>query len=362
MGYEDAISWWRTDFRQEEADSVVGALADEHISLGPITADFEVEFAKKIGVAYAVATTSGSVALLMALMAVGIRRDDEVILPDRTFVATAHAAAMIGAKVVLVDTESNRPLIDVEQIRKKITPRTKAIMPVHLNGRSANMQAIREIAKEYGLRVVEDAAQAYYSNSADGYLGTIGDAGCFSLGVTKMISTGQGGMIATNDEQIYEQLQRVRNHGVIGSKPEPYTQLACNFKFNDLLASIGRVQLSRVEERVQYLKELYHVYCTGLADLPFIDIVPVDVEAGEVPLWIEVACDESDQMIEYLDAHQVGTYKPLYSICRSPHLNCDGDFPNSQRQNGLIFILPCGPAQPRENVERVISLLQSWHS
>lgn len=360
MASDREISWWRTDFGQREADGIAGALADEYISMGPLTAEFEAAFAEQIGVPYAVAATSGSVALLMGLMAAGVGRDDEVIMPDRTFVATAHAAAMIGAKAVLVDTEAGSPLIDPQRIREKITRRTKALMPVHLNGRSADMTAIGEIAEEYGLRVVEDAAQAFFSRNATGCLGTLGDVGCFSLGVTKLISTGQGGMVVTGDAQIYEQLQRIRNHGVIGSKPEPYTQLGCNFKFTDLLASIGHAQLTRTEDRAEYVAQLHRIYNERLDELPFIDIVPVDVAGGEVPLWAEVASDERDELISYLSAHGVGTYQPLYSVCRSPHLGCEGEFPHSHAHDRRIFILPCGPAQPLENIGRVCDLLERY--
>ena len=167
-----------------------------------------------LGVRYCVATTSGSMALLMALMVLGIGRDDEVIVPNRTWIASAHAVAMLGAKVVLADVLPGVPTLDLAQARRKITGRTKAIMPVHLNGRAVDMEAVALLASEYGLRVVEDTSQALFSRNAAGYLGTQSDAGCFTLSVAKLVSTGQGGFIVTNNNSSYEKLKLIRSHGV----------------------------------------------------------------------------------------------------------------------------------------------------
>ena len=135
----------------------------------------------------------------MSLMAIGVQPNDEVILPNRTWIATAHAVHLLGGKVVLVDVEPNRPIIDVTSIEQAITSKTKAIIPVHMNGRSANMRSIRKIARKYKIHVIEDAAQAIGSCNKQGYLGTQSDIGCFSLSVAKTISTGQGGFAVTSN-------------------------------------------------------------------------------------------------------------------------------------------------------------------
>ena len=190
------IPWWKTTFGEQEIQKVTEAISNGHISQGPITEEFETRLAEALDVPYVVATTSGSVALLMALMAFGIQPDDEVIVPNRTWIATAHAVKMIGAKVVLVDVQPDLPIMEVAQLEQKITPRTKAIIPVHLSGRSADMDAIREIAKAHGLLIIEDAAQALFSKYRGEYCGTQSDAGCFSFSVAKLLPTGQGGAIA----------------------------------------------------------------------------------------------------------------------------------------------------------------------
>src|SRR5437773_288088 len=176
-----SISWWRTQFGEEEIRLITEAIANEHISQGPVTADFERRVGETLGVPYVVATTSGSMAILMSLMAAGVGPGDEVIVPNRTWIATAHAPLLLGAKAVLIDVVKDGLVMDVGQLEQKITPRTKAIIPVHLNGRSVNMKEVNRIAGKRSIKVVEDAAQAFCSRNADGFLGIQSFAGCFSL-------------------------------------------------------------------------------------------------------------------------------------------------------------------------------------
>ena len=356
------ISWWRTTFGQEESQRLADSLSHEYVSQGPVTAEFEAKFANALDVPYAVATTSGSVALLMALMALGVGRDDEVIVPNRTFVATAHAAILVGAKVVLADVEYDYPNIEVDQVKNKITSRTKAIMPVHLNGRASDMDGLNQLATEHGLYVVEDACQAMFSKDSVGFLGTRSHAGCFSLGVTKLISTGQGGMVVTKDEETYERLKLVRNHGVPDTFAGTYQQAGFNFKFTDLLASIGLVQLDRVAARVAHVNKVYQRYAVGLAqfETPFLQLIPVDLAGGEVSLYIEILCPERDELMAYLEAQGIQT-RPFHpDLHLSPHLGNSGEFPNSKRFGEQGVFLPCGPDQSLANVDRVLEALGGY--
>ena len=191
----NSISWWRTSFGEPEIEGMTNAIRHEHISQGPVTEQFEEEIAHLLGVPHAVAATSGSTALLMALMALGIGAGDEVLIPDRTWIATAHAVLLAGAKVVLVDVLPDLPLIDVSQIEKKITPRTKAILPVHLNGRSVRMDELYRIAERHGLLVIEDACQAFFSKSNGRYLGTQSDAGCSLSASPSFCLPARGGLL-----------------------------------------------------------------------------------------------------------------------------------------------------------------------
>ena len=165
-------------------------------------------------------------------MALGVVPGDEVILPNRTWIATAHAVHLLGAKVVLVNVESERPIIASGQIEERITTKTKGIIPVHMNGRSADMVKIRDIAKRHSLFVIEDAAQAIASRNNEGYLGTQSDIGCFSLSVAKAIATGQGGFAVTNNAMLAKRMRAIRTHGVENVKdPKNWAMAGFNFRF-----------------------------------------------------------------------------------------------------------------------------------
>lgn len=352
------ISWWRTTFGEEESRRVAESISHEHISQGVVTAEFERNLAEVLGVPYVVATTSGSTALLMALMAAGIGPGDEVIVPNRTWIATAHAPFLLGAKVVLADVEHDRPIIDVSEIEPKITPKTKAILPTHLNGRSADMETINQIARQYGIHVIEDAAQAFCSRNPQGLLGTQSEAGCFSLSVAKIIATGQGGFIATRSEQVSGKLRSIRTHGVVNVINAAWTQPGFNFRFTDVLASIGLVQLTQIGERIKRAKAIYERYQGAMPDLPFLRFLPVDVAGGEIPIYVEVLCSERDRLVQFLAAHHIET-RPFYpDLDVADYLGCKGDFPNSRQFAREGLFLPCGPGQPLENVDVVIDTLR----
>jgi len=354
------IPWWRTSFGEEEINGLADAVTNERISQGTVTAQFESQIASALGVPYCVATTSGSTALLMALMALGIGRDDEVIVPNRTWIATAHAALMLGAKVVLVDVQPDVPTMDVSQIRQKITKRTKAFLPVHLNGRAVDMEEIRTLAREYGLCVIEDAAQALFAKNHKGFLGTQSDAGCFSLSIAKLISTGQGGIVATRSQATYDKLKLIRSHGVADVVEATYTDMGFNFKFTDLQASFGLVQISKVSSRIAQLLAVYDKYEKALNEFPFVKLLPVDHSKGQIPLYIEVLCDERQRLVEFLRERGIQT-RPFYpDLHLAPHLNVTGSFPNSKVFGEQGLFLPCGPAQSFENIDRVLAALRAY--
>lgn len=354
------VPWWRTDVTPDEAQLVMQAIAAEHISMGPVTADFERELGALIDVPYVVATTSGSVALTLAMMALGVGPGDEVIVPDRTFIATAHAAYMLGAKIVLADCLPGYPNVDPQDIARKITPRTKAIMVVHLNGRCCDMDEILALAGRHGIPVVEDAAQAVFSKSAAGYMGGLGRIGCFSLGMTKLASTGQGGAVVTRDAELYQQLRAMRNHGVRDVVSHDYLQSGNNFKFTDLQAALGLGQIRRAHEKVAHCNRVYDAYVAGLAGQ--YRVTPLDVRTadGECALWTEVVCDHRDELADYLGAQGIQTRKFLPCLHSAPHLSGDQRFPNSISFGARGLVLPSGPAQPLENVARTIAAIQNW--
>lgn len=354
---ENNIKWWRTSFNNGEAEAVAKAIANENISQGPIVAEFERQLAEYLGVPYVVATCSGSMALLMSLWVSGVGPGDEVIVPNRTWIATAHAGLLLGAKVVLVDVEPVRPIIDASSIEKAITSRTKAIIPVHMNGRAADMQAINSLARKYGIAVIEDAAQALGSRNSDGFLGTQSDMGCFSFSVAKIIATGQGGFIATKSEDTYKKLIVMRTHGVGDIVNAEWDKPGFNFRFTDILATIGLVQLRLLEQRIVKVKEIYKLYEQGLKDLPFIKLVPVDTEGGEVPVYIEVICERREEFVKFLSERKIQC-RPFYPDLNSAsYFDSHEQFPSSVKFGKSAIYLPSGPDQPISNIQKVISVI-----
>lgn len=354
------ISYWRTTFNNGESEAIAQAIAQEHVSQGPVVAEFERQLASYLGVPYVVATTSGSTALLMSLWAAGVGSGDEVIVPNRTWIATAHAPLLLGATVKLVDVEPERPIIDAALIENAITERTRAIIPVHLCGRSADMRAINRIANRSGLVVIEDAAQAFGSRNTDGFLGTQSDMGCFSLSVSKIISTGQGGFIATRSEETYRKLVLMRTHGVSDIINADWNIPGFNFRFTDILAAIGIVQLKLLPSRIERAKKIYQLYTEGLAGLPFLKFIPINLESGAVPIYVEVLCECRDDLLNFL-ADKGIQCRPFYpDLDRARYFNSLEGYPNSANfgKNGMS--LPTGPEQPLENIYEVIDAIKSF--
>jgi dTDP-4-amino-4,6-dideoxygalactose transaminase len=354
------VPYWKTEVGAPEADQIRESIMSGSLSMGKVTEEFERRFAAVLGVPYAVCTTSGSAALYLAAAAAGIQPGDEVILPNRTFVATAHAMMLAGGSIRLVDTQKNDTLIDEDAVEARLTKKTKAIVAVHLNGNSVDMGKINTVAKKRGLLVIEDAAQGFYSKNKGGFLGAQSDLGCFSLGVTKYITTGQGGVVVTRSRELYEKLQLHRNHGVDNTFVASYERFGFNLKFNDVLASIGLVQLGKLEAKKRAHLKLYHYYREALADLDFVEVMTVKEEQGNIPLWVEALVSDRGAMVKLLAEHNIQVRPFLPDLDRSAHLGAQGcDFPSSRRFARHGIFLPSGPDLPIEFAERTVEVLRT---
>ena len=255
MNYK--IPLFDLNFDDREGIAVVEAIKDNWISTGPRCKAFEDRFANMLNVKYAVSTSNCTVSLHLALILVGIEPGDEVICPSLTFVATVNAIRYVGAIPVFADVTSYEyPNIDPEDIHRKITPRTKAIIVMHYGGFACNMDSIIIIAKEHGLKVVEDACHGPLSEYHGQKLGTIGDVGCFSFFSNKNISTGEGGMLVTNSKENNDRSRLLRSHGMTSMSYErakghstayDVVELGYNYRMDDIHAAIGLVQLDKIK-------------------------------------------------------------------------------------------------------------------
>lgn len=230
---------------QEEKDAVLNVLDSGLLAAGEKVEQFEVEFAKYIGSKYAIATSSGTTALHLSMLSLGLGVGDEVITTPFSFIASANSILYTGAKPVFVDIEEDYFNIDPELIEDKITSRTKAILPVHLYGLPANMNKISKLAKKYDLRVIEDVCQAHGAKIGKRRVGSLGDLACFSFYPTKNMTTGEGGMVTTNDKEFAERVKLLRNHGM---RVRYYHDiLGYNFRMTNIAAAIGLEQLKKLE-------------------------------------------------------------------------------------------------------------------
>ncbi len=339
----------------EERDAVWTVMQSGQVAQGPVVAEFERAFAQMCGVRYAIATSSGTTALHLALLAHGIGPGHEVITSPFTFIASANSILHTGARPVFVDVEEDTFNLDATQIEAAITPRTKALMPIHLFGLPCDMGAIMDIAARHGLAVIEDACQAHgatYAGQAAGSFGT----GCFSFYATKNITTAEGGMITTNDEAIAERARLLRNHGM--RQRYYHEELGYNFRMTDLQAAIGLVQLRKLAQfnaaRIRHATLLSE----RLADVVTIPTVPPGRQHVFHQYTVRIAHDR-DGVAAKLNAAGVGTgiFYPVPVHQQAPYLALgygNHRFPVAERLSREVLSLPVHPALTPVDLETIV--------
>jgi perosamine synthetase len=256
----------------------IGALEEAYVldavrsgmvsSIGPYVSLFEERFAEFAGVAEAVAVTSGTSGLYLALKALGIGSGDEVLVPDLSFVATANAVVMAGAVPVFVDVDPLTLCIDSTQIEGGISSRTRAVIPVHLYGHPADMHAILAVGRRHGLRVIEDAAEAHGAAINGVRVGGFGDCAVFSLYGNKVLTTGEGGIITTNDKSLADRFRKLRGHAAHSEKRYWHDELGFNFCMTNLQAALGCAQLERANELISHRRRVFEAYVAVLGQEP----------------------------------------------------------------------------------------------
>jgi len=246
---------------KEELKNVIEAVKSGWISSkGKFVEEFEKKFAEYCGVKYAVATSNGTAALHLALAALGIGKEDEVIVPTLTFVATANAVTYCNAKPVFVDSHPEYWCINPEKIEEKITSKTKAIIPVHLYGHPCDMDAIMDVAEDHDLFIIEDAAEAHGAEYKGKKVGSFGNISCFSFYGNKIITTGEGGMCLTDNEELNEKMRILRDHGMSFSKKYWHDVVGFNYRMTNIQAAIGLAQLTKIDKFVQKKRQIAKWY------------------------------------------------------------------------------------------------------
>lgn len=255
-------------------------------SQGAYVDRFESSFAEFCGTSWGVATSNGTTALHLALVTLGIGEGDEVILPDLTFAATINAVLHSGATPVIVDVEKDSWCIDPVSIKRAISKRTKAVIPVHLYGQPCNMEAIMNIARERKIYVIEDAAEAHGAAYKGKKVGSFGDIGCFSFFANKVVTTGEGGMCLTSSRQLNDRMRVLRDHGMMKNRKYWHDRVGYNYRITNLQAAIGLAQLERIEELLDTRTKIELMYKKALSRLNFIEFQSDDLPGREKITWL----------------------------------------------------------------------------
>jgi perosamine synthetase len=361
---KDMLLQTRPNFGAEEKDAVTTYMSDFNNFFTEFrqTEAFERELATVVGSKHCVAVTSGNVALIVALMALGVGPGDEVIVPNYTMIASANSVRACGAKVVLCDVEMPSLTLTCQSIEDLITPRTKAVMHVSLNNRQSGLEGLVEWLHERGIAVVEDAAQSLGAFAGGRALGTFGDVGCFSLSTPKIISTGQGGFLVTDSDEIAKKARMIKNFGRRSGGVDVFEVFGQNYKFTDIQAVIGREQLKKLPGRILFMRELYDWYKEGLVEC---DGVSLGADGGEgwIPWFVDVFLERRDALAEWLKVHGIQT-RPCYPpICNTPmyaEAGHSGEFAVSHYVSDHGLFLPSHTLVTKEQVEFVCKLIKLW--
>ena len=326
------IPWARPTFNGKEQDFVLEALRSTWISGGPYVERLEREVADRVGVRDAIAVSNGTVAIELALRSLQFSPGDEVIVPGFTFVAAANMVLAIGLTPLYADVDPDTWLLRASEIDRLATPRTKAVIPVHLYGNVTEMDGIIAAAARTGLAVVEDAAEAFFSRHRGRYAGTIGRIGTYSFHATKTITTGEGGMVVTDDDAVAQYCRTLRDHGMRKDRRYWHDVVGHNFRLTNLQAALGCAQLQQLDRIVEARRSIHRTYQNRLSAVDGIRLQRFSAEVDPV-VWTTVACldddrdcdtvrDRRDQIMTRMDADGIETRPGFYDLASMPPYAC----------------------------------------
>tara|TARA_B100001057_G_scaffold213163_1_gene213500 strand:- start:3682 stop:4773 length:1092 start_codon:yes stop_codon:yes gene_type:complete len=337
------IQPWINELELEELTKVINST---FITENNMTKEFESMTIGLTGAKYAISVANGTLGLYCALLALGIGPGDEVLVPDMTFIASANAVIMSGAKPVLCDIDLNSFGISVNNLSSRLSKKTKAIMPVHLYGKTAEMHSILKFAKEHNLRVIEDASQGVGVHYKGLHVGTFGDIGVLSYYGNKTITTGEGGIILTNDENLANICYRLKNHGRDQKGSFKHDYIGFNFSFTDLQAAVGVSQMKKLPKIIRRKKEIFDKYFTELSDIEELSFYKINNQENPVYWFTSLASSKRESLAEFLIEEGIQTRRFFYPLhlqpCyeNSPKINKKGEFNISDKLYETGISLP----------------------
>lgn len=359
---------------EAELSQVAAVLRSGWITEGPRAQEFTARLDALIGVPHGVLAPNGTLALTLGLLALGVGPGDEVLLPDITFIGSATAVILAGATPIWVDVDRDQFQIDLERAAALLSPRTRAIMPVHLFGTACAMDAVLGFARHHGLAVIEDAAQGIGVRWRGQPVGSFGDVGCFSFFADKTITTGEGGYVACSDPAIHERLLRLRNQG----RPERGTfihpALGFNFRVTDLQCAVGLAQLDRLDRILARKAVLHRRYRENLAGLDALRILGAAPGANLVPFRCVLIAERAGALMRHLADGGIQTRSFFYPLHRQPGLKDwaarlglparlfdDDAYPNAVFGWDHGVCLPVYPTLGLDEVDRICDLIAGFY-
>lgn len=363
------------DFGVEEEEAVLDVLRRRWLTMGAVTQLFEKEFADSVGARHAIAVNNATAALHLACLGCGVGPGDEVIVPSLTFVATANAVRYAGATPVFADIESESDLtISIRSIEANLTNKTRAIIVMHYAGYACDMPAIMALAKKHGLSVIEDAAHAAGSSLENRGLGTWGDAGCYSFFSNKNMTTGEGGMLVTNDDVMDAKLRTLRSHGMTSMTWDRHkghawsydvAGLGYNYRIDEIHSAIGRVQLTKLAGNNLRRQKIVTHYHELLQELAPSVIIPFQSFRGTssyhiLPVLLPKGNDRQAFM-EKMKEQRIQTsihYPPVHTFSAYADMNHKGSLTITEEVAGREVTLPLYPALSKEDILTVVQAVQ----
>jgi len=353
---------------EREVEEVAGVLASGYLTQGPKVAEFEQAVTRKIGSRYGFAMSSCTTALHLALVVAGVQPGDEVLVADFTFPATANVVVQLGATPVLVDIDLATFTMNVDDLRARITPRSKAIIPVHAFGCSADMHAILAIAREHHLVVIEDAACAIGTTYHSQYCGAMGDLGCFSFHPRKVITTGEGGMITTNDAELAGRIQLLRSHGGVKiGQWYQYEAAGFNYRLSDIQGAVGVAQMAKLDYFVERRRLLAGQLKERLEGVPGIRLPQEPPWGGHIYQSFVVLVDEGrdrDRIVADMNARGIETTLGTYALHDQPFFQRgfsyrSGQLPHSHAAYLRSVTLPLYPQMTLSDLDLIAQALET---
>lgn len=347
-----------------ELGEIKKVIESTYITENEATQKFEKMISDFTGAKYVIAYANGTLALAAALMAIGLKNGDEVLVPDLTFIATANAVILAGGKPVFCDIEELGWQISPESILKKISTKTKAIMPVHLYGIPANMPEIIRIAKENNLYVIEDAAESIGAKLNGIHVGRFGDIGMISFYANKIITTAEGGVLLTDNADLARELYKLKNHGRPVKGIFIHESIGFNFSFSDLHAAVGIAQMKKLDKILKKKEEIFNNYLMGLKDVKEVIIYEAPKNIAPAYWFTNIEVPDAETLETYLKVQGIGSRRFFYPLHRQPcyenKFGTDSDFPNSCKlfQTGLS--LPSSYNLTKDEQDFVIQKIREY--